>query len=177
MSPVEAVAEGVPLIAENAENLEAAARRLFSTEECRVSDIIRGFAAEEAAKVLIVLDAVRCPEEHREETLKCFEARQERHSACGGSVRSTRTRPEGIALLISTKGTALSPLVRAEIPVAEASSTTNYPAALLVGVRLPMVRPDVMDGKSASWPKAGPLTPSRKGRKLCCPGATRKTRS
>ena len=69
----EAVAEGVPLIAENAESLEAAARRLFSAEECRASDIIRGFAEEEAAKVLIMLDAVRCPKEHREETLKCFD--------------------------------------------------------------------------------------------------------
>ncbi len=69
----ETVAEGVPLIVDNAESLEGTARRLFSAEEYRASDIVRGFAEEEAAKVLILLDAVRCPTERRQETLKCFD--------------------------------------------------------------------------------------------------------
>ena len=66
------IADGVPLIVENAENLDAAAHRLFVANEYRVSEIIRGFAEEEAAKVLILLDAARCPKESRRDTLKCF---------------------------------------------------------------------------------------------------------
>lgn len=69
----EVVAEGIPLIAQNAESLDEVARRLFSAGEHRASEIIRGFAEEEAAKVLILLDAVRCPKEHRKETLACFD--------------------------------------------------------------------------------------------------------
>ena len=68
----EEIADGVPLILENAENLEAVAHRLFVAKEYRASEIIRGFAEEEAAKVLILLDAVRCPTESRRDTLKCF---------------------------------------------------------------------------------------------------------
>lgn len=68
----EMVAEGIPLIAQNAESLDEAAGRLFSTGEHRTSGIIRGFAEEEAAKVLILLDAVRCPKEQRQATLECF---------------------------------------------------------------------------------------------------------
>ena len=68
----EVVAEGIPPIAQNAESLDEASRRLFSAGEHRTSEIIRGFADEEAAKVLILLDAVRCPKEHRQETLECF---------------------------------------------------------------------------------------------------------
>ena len=51
------IADGVPLIVENAENLDAAAHRLFVANEYRASEIIRGFAEEEAAKVLILLGA------------------------------------------------------------------------------------------------------------------------
>ena len=68
----EEVAVGIPLIVANAESLEAVAERLFSTGEYRASDVMRGFAEEEAAKVLILLDAVRCPAERRQDTLKCF---------------------------------------------------------------------------------------------------------
>lgn len=75
---VEEVAVGIPLIVANAESLEAAAERLFSAGEHRASDIIRGFAEEEAAKVLILLDAVRCPAEYRKATLKCFRGHMEK---------------------------------------------------------------------------------------------------
>ena len=68
----EAIAEGMPLIVENAERLEAAARTLFETEEHLASGIMKGFAEEEAAKVLVLLDVVRCPEDRRRPTLACF---------------------------------------------------------------------------------------------------------
>ena len=68
----EEIANGIPLIVENTESLDDAAYRLFAVKEYRASEIIRGFAEEEAAKVLILLDAVRCPTERRSDTLKCF---------------------------------------------------------------------------------------------------------
>ena len=54
-------------------SLDETAQRLYSAQEYRASEIIRGFAEEEAAKVLILLDAVRCPPERRLDTLKCFD--------------------------------------------------------------------------------------------------------
>ena len=45
------LAEGIPLIEENAVGLDETARRLHQEEEYRVSEVIRGFAEEEAAKV------------------------------------------------------------------------------------------------------------------------------
>ena len=68
----EEIAAGVPLIVENAEGLDAAARRLFEAGEHRASDIIRGFAEEEAAKVPVLLDAVRCESSRRLDVLKCY---------------------------------------------------------------------------------------------------------
>ena len=52
---------GIPLIVESAEELDEAGWQLFVAEEFRASDIVKGLAEEEAAKVLILLDAVRCP--------------------------------------------------------------------------------------------------------------------
>ena len=68
----EEIAAGVPLIVENAEGLDAAAHRLFDAREYRASDVIRGFAEEEAAKVPILLDAVRCESSRRLDVLKWF---------------------------------------------------------------------------------------------------------
>ena len=55
------ISEGIPLIVENAVNLDESAGRLHRDKEFRVSEIIRGFAEEEAAKVLILIELVRCP--------------------------------------------------------------------------------------------------------------------
>ena len=70
----EEIAEGIPLIVQNAENLDEVANRLSVAGEYRASEIIRGFAEEEAAKVLILLDVVRCPPTsgQRESTLNGF---------------------------------------------------------------------------------------------------------
>jgi len=68
----EEIAAGVPLIVENAEGLDAVARRLFEAGEHGASDIIRGFAEEEAAKMPVLLDAVRCEPNRRLDVLKCF---------------------------------------------------------------------------------------------------------
>ena len=55
------VSEGIPLIVENAVGLDEAAHRLYRDKEFRASGIMRGFAEEEAAKILILIDLVRCP--------------------------------------------------------------------------------------------------------------------
>ena len=68
------VAEGIALIVENATSLDESAARLYLGKDFRASDIIRGFAEEESAKVLILIDFVRCPPiaERRAQTLKHF---------------------------------------------------------------------------------------------------------
>ena len=55
------LSEGIPLIVENAVNLDETARRLYLDKEYRASEIMRGIAMEEAAKVLVLIDYVRCP--------------------------------------------------------------------------------------------------------------------
>ena len=55
------VAKGIPNIVESAEELDRASQQLFAAQEFRASDIVKGLAEEEAAKVLILLDAVRSP--------------------------------------------------------------------------------------------------------------------
>ena len=68
------ISEGITHIVENAVSLDDTARRLCQAQEYRTAEILRGFAEEEAAKVLILIDAVRCPSDRPEkaETLKCF---------------------------------------------------------------------------------------------------------
>ena len=55
------ISEGIPRIVESAEELEAASEQLFAAKEFRASEIIKEHSEEEAAKVLILLDSVRCP--------------------------------------------------------------------------------------------------------------------
>ena len=55
------ISEGATEIMNNAVELDKAAGRLHGAGEQRASDILRGLAEEEAAKVLILLDVVRCP--------------------------------------------------------------------------------------------------------------------
>ena len=55
------IAEGLALIVDNAVELDDAARCLHEGGHYRASAIMRGNAREEAAKVLILLDLVRCP--------------------------------------------------------------------------------------------------------------------
>ena len=52
------IAEGLPIILSSAEGYWKAARRFNYTREGKV---MQNHAAEEAAKVLILMDAVRCP--------------------------------------------------------------------------------------------------------------------
>jgi hypothetical protein len=53
------ISEGLPIILNSATGLLKASKAL--SEQARESDILRGFAEEEAAKGLILLDIVRCP--------------------------------------------------------------------------------------------------------------------
>ena len=68
------ISDGIPYIVQNAVSLDEVARRLYQDEEFRAAEIIRGFAEEEAAKVLILIDVVRCPptSARKSETLKYF---------------------------------------------------------------------------------------------------------
>ncbi len=70
-----AVSEGIGHIIENADSLNCSALLLSSKGEHRTSSIIKGFAEEEAAKVLVLMDVVRCPrscQKRRVVTLKRF---------------------------------------------------------------------------------------------------------
>ena len=62
------LAEGIPLIVENAVSLDETAQHLHRQEDFRASEIFRGFAEEEAAKVLILIDLVRCPRDWKKRT-------------------------------------------------------------------------------------------------------------
>ncbi len=57
------MAEGLPLIVENASNLRQEAEEVSTLGHRRSVGILEGFADEEAAKAILLLDAVRCPEE------------------------------------------------------------------------------------------------------------------
>ena len=60
------LSEGIPLIVENAVGFDATAQRLHEEEDFRASGIMRGFAEEEAAKVLVLVDLVRCPRDWKD---------------------------------------------------------------------------------------------------------------
>ena len=69
------IAEGIGLILGNVNRFDSAARHSSAGNHREVARIIGGFAAEEAAKVLVLLDAVRCPREYedkRKHTLRRF---------------------------------------------------------------------------------------------------------
>jgi AbiV family abortive infection protein len=60
---VPAVSRGLELVIENVTALSADAEALFESGRHRGGRILKAFAEEEAAKILILLDAVRCPTE------------------------------------------------------------------------------------------------------------------
>lgn len=53
------IAEGLPIILDSAQGFWTASQQLG--EHPREAKVLRGFAEEEAAKILILMDAVRCP--------------------------------------------------------------------------------------------------------------------
>ena len=70
----DAISEGIGHIVQNSTSLDESAKRLHESAEYRTSEIIRALAEEEAAKVLVLLDFVRCPKKsmNRGAVLKCF---------------------------------------------------------------------------------------------------------
>ena len=62
----EEVATGIRLIVEHAESLESIAVRLIAIDEHRGATIVRALAKEESAKVLILVDLVRCPRNNQD---------------------------------------------------------------------------------------------------------------
>ena len=57
----EEVSEGISQIVKNAVDLEDAASCLIQNKHHRTGEILSSFAEEEAAKVLLLIDVVRCP--------------------------------------------------------------------------------------------------------------------
>lgn len=55
------VAEGLPIIFDSAEGFRSSARLLETDGRSREAAVLNGFAIEEAAKILILMDLVRCP--------------------------------------------------------------------------------------------------------------------
>ncbi|MEH2513680.1 hypothetical protein V1291_005034 [Nitrobacteraceae bacterium AZCC 1564] len=53
------IAEGLPVILDSAQSFWKAAQQLSNHH--REAEVLRGFAEEEAAKILILMDVVRCP--------------------------------------------------------------------------------------------------------------------
>ena len=71
----EEVAEGVGHILANSVNLDASAKRLADVADYRGSTVLRNLAEEEATKMLVLLDVVRCPKTNQKDrvrTLKGF---------------------------------------------------------------------------------------------------------
>ena len=56
------ISEGLPIITASARNFWDAARQL--EDGSREQSVLEGFAIEEAAKILILMDLVRCPAKH-----------------------------------------------------------------------------------------------------------------
>lgn len=70
-----AISEGVGHLVTNIERLHDAATRLAEPDDHTSAEILGSIANEEAAKILILLDAVRCPPsraEERRRTLSCW---------------------------------------------------------------------------------------------------------
>ena len=63
----EEVAAGIGHVVEVVDRLDAAARSLSEASERHPAQILRNMAEEEAAKVLILVDAVRCPHDKQKE--------------------------------------------------------------------------------------------------------------
>ena len=62
----EEVAAGIRLIVEHAECLESTAVRLRAIDEHRAAAIVSELAKEESAKVIILVDLVRCPRNNQD---------------------------------------------------------------------------------------------------------------
>lgn len=81
------IAEGLPVLLRSADGLYAAASSII--DRPRIREILEGHAAEEAAKILILLDYVRCPlslSNYAQRTLRAFYdhgARLTYGAACG----------------------------------------------------------------------------------------------
>ncbi|MDE0359466.1 MAG: AbiV family abortive infection protein [Gammaproteobacteria bacterium] len=78
----EEISQGVAHIIENAESLESMAVRLIELGEYRGAKMFRALAAEESAKVLILVDVVRCPLEESDKrigTLRRFYSHLPKH--------------------------------------------------------------------------------------------------
>lgn len=71
----ETVSEGATHIVNNVSRLNTAAQKLYDLEDFPTSRMLRHFATEESAKILVLLDSLRCPRKKSMEvsrTLECF---------------------------------------------------------------------------------------------------------
>lgn len=90
------LAEGMQLLAENVVTLEADATTLAASRRNRSAAVLRGFADEEAAKVLILLDLARAGWNEQAAVAACF-SRFYDHLARGLYVRAYDGSPADLA--------------------------------------------------------------------------------
>lgn len=92
------VATGIEHLVANIQRFDIAARRAADDGDQSIASLPGSFANEEAAKVLILIDAVRCPpskQEARSSTLKRWHS----HKWKGIYVRACKWRPVDLAEL------------------------------------------------------------------------------
>ena len=94
----EEISTGIEHIIDNVQSLDAITRQLIQAGEYRGVDIIRGLAEEESAKVLILLDVVRCPRKCMNRTLRWFN----HHVAKGIYANACRWRPQDFGDVITS---------------------------------------------------------------------------
>ena len=95
----EEVATGIRLIVDHAESLESTAVRLHAIDEHHAAAIVRALAKEELAKVLILLDLIRCPRDQQDARSKTVWAFRD-HLAKEIYANSCRWRPVDFAEVI-----------------------------------------------------------------------------
>src|SRR5688572_9600973 len=66
------LATGLRLVLTNAKRLQQAAKRLHKDGRVQASEVLDNVAAEEAAKFMIMIDAVRCPKSELGRQLSWF---------------------------------------------------------------------------------------------------------
>jgi AbiV family abortive infection protein len=90
------IAEGVSLVVENVNRLQAGAAALAEARQTHPSRVLTTLAEEEAAKVLILVDAVRCPRQPTERLARQL-GRFNDHLAKGLYARVCGMRPITLA--------------------------------------------------------------------------------
>ena len=93
-----AVAEGLALVVKHGDHLWNAAKTLYDSGQHHAARILALIAEEEAAKYLILIDAIRCPRLPQKRRA-CQLGRFNNHLAKGLYAESTQMRPSNLRQL------------------------------------------------------------------------------